>query len=99
MNQSCLDLIGTVGITAADCVEVQKALDAVEMSSPWPCVSGTPTPSPTFTQTPTATPTPACGAAPRAGCADAAKAKVLIKHDAGDPTRDKLLWKWANGAA
>ena len=103
MNQSCLDLIGTAGITAADCVEVQKALDAVEMSSPWPCVSGTPTPSPTFTQTPTttptATPTPACGAAPRAGCVDAAKAKVLIKHDAGNPDGDKLLWKWANGAA
>lgn len=103
MNQSCLDLIGTAGISAADCVEVQKALDAVEMSSPWPCVSGTPTPSPTFTQTPTATPTatptPACAATPRPGCVPAAKGKVLVKHDAGNPATDKLLWKWGNGTA
>jgi bacillolysin len=37
LKQSCADLIGTVGITAADCVEVGKALDAVEMANPWPC--------------------------------------------------------------
>ena len=35
--QSCQDLIGTAGITAADCTEVKDALDAVEMSSFWPC--------------------------------------------------------------
>jgi Zn-dependent metalloprotease len=103
INQSCLDLVGVVGITAADCTEVQKALDAVEMSSPWPCVSGTPTPSPTFSDTPTATPTvtptPACDSAPRAGCAAAAKGKLLLKHDAANSAKDKLLWKWANGPA
>jgi bacillolysin len=103
LNQSCLDLIGTAGISAADCVEVQKALDAVEMSSPWPCVSGTPTPSPTVTQTPTATgtptPTPACGATPRGGCAAAPKARVLLKHDAARPAKDKLLWKWIGGSS
>jgi Zn-dependent metalloprotease len=103
VNQSCLDLIGTAGITAGDCVEVQKALDAVEMSNPWPCVSGTPTPSPTFTQTPTTTPsptaTPACADTPRAGCAGAAKGVVVIKHDAGNPAKAKLLWKWINGTA
>ncbi len=38
--QSCTDLIGVVGITAADCTEVQKALDAVEMYAPWPCNCG-----------------------------------------------------------
>jgi cysteine-rich repeat protein len=32
--QSCLDLIGTAGITAGDCVEVGEALDAVEMGEP-----------------------------------------------------------------
>lgn len=35
--QSCQDLIGTSGITAGDCTEVEKALDAVEMSAPWSC--------------------------------------------------------------
>jgi Zn-dependent metalloprotease len=37
LNQSCQDLIGTGGITLADCNEVTEALDAVEMSDPWPC--------------------------------------------------------------
>lgn len=37
LRQSCDDLVGSAGITAADCVEVGKALDAVEMSDPWPC--------------------------------------------------------------
>jgi hypothetical protein len=37
VKQSCEDLIGVAGITAADCIEVGDALDAVEMSSPWPC--------------------------------------------------------------
>src|SRR5262245_40185405 len=37
LKQSCGDLIGTAGITAADCVEVGKALDAVKMADPWPC--------------------------------------------------------------
>lgn len=103
VNQSCLDLIGTAGISAADCIEVQKALDAVEMSDPWPCVSGTPTSSPTRTETPTASPTPtatpACADTPRAGCAAAAKGVVLIKHPPGDPSKSKLVWKWINGNA
>lgn len=38
--QACTDLIGVAGITAADCTEVQKALDAVEMYAPWPCDCG-----------------------------------------------------------
>jgi Zn-dependent metalloprotease len=37
LQQSCIDLIGSAGITATDCMEVTKALDAVEMSNPWPC--------------------------------------------------------------
>jgi hypothetical protein len=37
LRQSCVDLIGSAGITAADCAEVGKALDAVEMADPWPC--------------------------------------------------------------
>ena len=37
LEQSCTDLIGVAGITAGDCAEVGKALDAVEMASPWPC--------------------------------------------------------------
>jgi Zn-dependent metalloprotease len=32
LQQSCTDLIGTADLSAADCEEVQKALDAVEMS-------------------------------------------------------------------
>jgi hypothetical protein len=103
MNQSCLDLIGTAGISADDCVEVQKALDAVEMSSPWPCVVGTPTPTvtppstPTRTTTPTPTPTPVCGATPRMTCAAAPKARVLFRHHAAKPDRNKLQWKWLRG--
>jgi len=37
LRQSCTDLVGTAGISAADCNEVGDALDAVEMSDPWPC--------------------------------------------------------------
>ena len=37
IRQSCQDLVGTGGITAGDCQQVEKALDAVEMSDPWPC--------------------------------------------------------------
>jgi len=35
--QSCTDLIGTVGIAAADCTQVQNALLAVEMNATWGC--------------------------------------------------------------
>jgi len=38
--QSCADLIGIAGITAGDCEEVGKALDAVEMYAAWPCTCG-----------------------------------------------------------
>ncbi|HEX2254567.1 MAG TPA: M4 family metallopeptidase [Thermoanaerobaculia bacterium] len=37
LRQSCQDLIGTAGITATDCTQVGKALDAVEMAATWPC--------------------------------------------------------------
>jgi len=37
LRQSCTDLVGVAGITAGDCTEVTAALDAVEMSDPWPC--------------------------------------------------------------
>lgn len=37
LQQACQDLIGTAGITAANCVEVGQALDAVEMDHTWPC--------------------------------------------------------------
>jgi bacillolysin len=40
LNQSCTDLIGTVGITATDCTQVQKALQAVEMNKTWNCPDG-----------------------------------------------------------
>ena len=39
LRQSCLDLVGTAGITASDCVQVSKAIDAVEMTQPLPCTS------------------------------------------------------------
>lgn len=38
LAQSCEDLVGTAGITLADCAEVVDALDAVEMDHTWPCV-------------------------------------------------------------
>jgi cysteine-rich repeat protein len=38
--QSCDDLIGVDGMTEADCREVKKSLDAVEMDFPWPCSCG-----------------------------------------------------------
>lgn len=34
LQQACSDLIGTAGITANDCTQVKKALDAVEMDKP-----------------------------------------------------------------
>jgi Zn-dependent metalloprotease/photosystem II stability/assembly factor-like uncharacterized protein len=37
INQASNDLIGTGRITPADAAEVKKALDAVELSAPWPC--------------------------------------------------------------
>lgn len=37
LQQSCADLAGIGTITAADCDEVKKALDAVQMDDPWPC--------------------------------------------------------------
>jgi Zn-dependent metalloprotease len=38
VNQACADLIGSDDLTADDCAEVAKALDAVEMADSWPCV-------------------------------------------------------------
>ncbi|HUP24742.1 MAG TPA: M4 family metallopeptidase [Thermoanaerobaculia bacterium] len=38
LRQSCSDLVGTDGITIGDCAQVGAALDAVEMSHPWPCL-------------------------------------------------------------
>lgn len=38
VNQACADLVGTSGITAGDCTEVAKALQAVELGDPWPCL-------------------------------------------------------------
>jgi len=54
LNQSCTDLIGTVGITAADCTQVNKALLAVQMNATWGCTGAVqapamcPTGSPSF---------------------------------------------------
>jgi hypothetical protein len=42
LNQSCSDLVGTAGITTEDCVEVRKALDAVEMAKALPCPQAPP---------------------------------------------------------
>lgn len=44
LQQACTDLIGSAGITATDCTQVKKALDAVEMAEPWPCSPTQPTP-------------------------------------------------------
>ena len=38
VNQSCSDLIGTDGITAANCADVHRAMLAVEMNAQWGCV-------------------------------------------------------------
>ncbi len=38
MNQACTDLVGTNGITNANCTEVDEALQAVEINSPWVCL-------------------------------------------------------------
>jgi Zn-dependent metalloprotease len=42
VQQACSDLIGTAGITSANCVEVKKALDAVQMSATWACAPAQP---------------------------------------------------------
>lgn len=44
LQQSCLALIGSAGITAADCQEVKDALDATEMSLDPPAASATDAP-------------------------------------------------------
>lgn len=36
-RRSCVDLVGTAGITVDDCPQVQSALDAVEMTATPPC--------------------------------------------------------------
>lgn len=40
LNQSCRDLIGSYGITSADCTQVNEAVLAVEMTTAVPCSSG-----------------------------------------------------------
>jgi hypothetical protein len=45
LNQSCTDLTGTFGITSADCLQVNNAILAVEMTNPWPCATATPPPA------------------------------------------------------
>jgi bacillolysin len=45
VNQSCSDLVGTSGITGADCTQVANAILAVEMANPWPCTGATPPPA------------------------------------------------------
>ena len=45
LNQACTDLVGTSGITAADCGQVNSALLAVEMPNRWNC-SGATAPAP-----------------------------------------------------
>ena len=45
LNQSCTDLVGTVGITTADCSQVASAIAAVEMNNTWPCAGATPPPA------------------------------------------------------
>lgn len=37
LQQACADLVGTAGITGANCAEVKDAVDAVQMATPWPC--------------------------------------------------------------
>jgi Zn-dependent metalloprotease len=37
VNQACSDLVGTSGITFADCSQVQNAMLAVEMNAQWGC--------------------------------------------------------------
>ncbi len=46
--QSCLDLVGTAGITGSDCAEVGKSLLAVEMNDPWSCTPPTQAEVPAF---------------------------------------------------
>jgi bacillolysin len=42
VQQACSDLIGTAGITAGNCAEVKKALDAVEMATTTMCARPAP---------------------------------------------------------
>jgi bacillolysin len=37
LNRSCTDLVGVAGISAADCIQVKNALDAVELAGTLPC--------------------------------------------------------------
>jgi bacillolysin len=45
-RQACFDLVGVAGITANDCWQVQTAMDAVELSDPWPCPGAAPSRTP-----------------------------------------------------
>jgi len=38
-----------------------------------------------------------CGSAPASGCRSAGKSLLLIKNNATDDTKDKLVWKWLKG--
>jgi len=59
------------------------------------------TETPTETPTPTPTPTPylaSCAATPRSDCAAATQSLLKIADNA-DPSKRKLLWKWAGAAS
>jgi bacillolysin len=46
LRTACSDLIGTAGITASDCAQVGRALEAVEMGMLFPCNGGAHRPTP-----------------------------------------------------
>jgi hypothetical protein len=73
-------------------------------------ITDTPTATPTATitatqtETPTPSPTPtpylaSCAATPRSDCAAATASQLKLANDDTDPSKRKLLWKWAGAAS
>lgn len=40
-----------------------------------------------------------CGPAPAAGCRTSTKSLLIVKDNASDDTKDKIIWKWIKGAS
>lgn len=85
-----------------DPVTLESEAPTATPAPPTATLVATPTATPTESITPTATPTPPstlCPGTPRADCRTSLKRLLVLKRDATDPLKDKLVWKWTKGAA
>jgi cysteine-rich repeat protein len=88
----------TVTPTRTDTSSPTTTPTATAVPTATPTATPTEVPTATPTVTPSATPVLPCPDAARAGCRTASKSGFLMKRGTY-PARDKLLWKFLNGAS